>query len=53
MTDNSAALRRARRQDSADKRRRATETIDAFEQSGEPISCPSIARRAGVSISLL
>jgi len=53
MTDNSAALRRARRHDSADKRRRAAETIDAFEQSGEPVSFPAIARRAGVSTSLL
>jgi len=53
MADNSAALRRARRQDSATKRHRAAEIIDAAERSGEPISFPAIARRAGVSISLL
>lgn len=53
MADNSAALRRARRHDSAAKRRRAAETIDAFEQSGEPVNFPAIARRAGVSVSLL
>jgi flagellar biosynthesis chaperone FliJ len=53
MADNSAALRRARRQDSAAKRHRAAETIDAAERSGELISFPAIARRAGVSVSLL
>jgi Family of unknown function (DUF6262) len=53
MTDNSEALRRTRRQDSRTKRQRATETIDAFEQGGEPVSFPAIARRAGVSVSLL
>jgi len=53
MADNSAALRRARRQDSATKRNRAAESIDAAERSGEPISFPDIARRAGVSVSLL
>ena len=53
MADNSAALRRARRHDSTTKRRRAAETIDAFERSGEPINFPAIARRAGVSVSLL
>jgi hypothetical protein len=53
MADNSDALRRARRLDSAAKRRRAAEIIDAAERGGEPISFPSIARRAGVSVSLL
>lgn len=53
MADNSAALRRARRQDGAAKRRHAAETIEALERSGEPISFPAIARRAGVSVSLL
>lgn len=53
MADNSAALRRARRHDSATKRHRAAEIIDAFERSGEPVSFPAIARRAGVSVSLL
>ncbi len=53
MADNSETLRRARRRDSRTKRQRAAETIDAFEQSGEPISFPAIARRARVSVSLL
>jgi chromosome segregation ATPase len=53
MTDNSEALRRTRRQDSRTKRQRATETIISFEQGGEPVSFPAIARRAGVSVSLL
>lgn len=53
MADNSEALRRTRRQDSRTKRARAAETIDAFEQGGEPVSFPAIARRAGVSVSLL
>jgi chromosome segregation ATPase len=53
MADNSAALRRTRRQDSATKRHRAAETIEAFERSGEPVSFPAIARRATVSVSLL
>lgn len=53
MADNSAALRRARRQDSATKRRQAIEAVEAFERSGEPVSFPAIARRAGVSVSLL
>jgi hypothetical protein len=53
MADNSEARRRTRGQDSRTKRQRATETIDAFEQGGEPVSFPAIARRAGVSVSLL
>ncbi len=53
MADNSAALRRARRQDGAAKRRHAAETLEALEHSGEPISFPALARRAGVSVSLL
>jgi hypothetical protein len=53
MADNSAALRRSRRQDSLDKRHRATEAIAAMEQSGEAITFPAVARRAGVSVSLL
>jgi hypothetical protein len=53
MADNSAALSRARRQDSRTKRQRAAEIIYAFEQGGEPVSFPAIARRAGVSVSLL
>jgi hypothetical protein len=53
MADNSAALRRARRQDSLTKRHRALETIQAFERSGEPVSFPAITRGADVSVSLL
>lgn len=53
MTDNSPALRRARRQDSRAKRHHAAEAVDAFERGGEPVSFPAIARRAGVSVSLL
>ena len=53
MPDNSEALRRTRRHDSRTKRQRAAETIDAFEQGGEPVSFPAIARRALVSVSLL
>lgn len=53
MADNSEALRRTRRHDSRTKRQRASETIDAFEQGGEPVSFPAIARRARVSVSLL
>jgi len=53
MADNSAALRRARRQDSRAKRHQAAEAVEAFERSGEPVSFPAIARRAGVSVSLL
>ena len=53
MADNSEALRRTRRHDSRTKRQRGAETIDAFEQGGEPVSFPAIARRARVSVSLL
>lgn len=53
MTDNSAALARARRDDSRAKRQRAAEAVRAAENSGEPISFPAVARRAGVSVSLL
>ena len=53
MADNSAALRRARRQDSRDRRQRAAEALTAMDQSGEPITFPAVARRAGVSVSLL
>ena len=40
MTDNSAALRRARRNDSRTKRQRAAEVLGEMEQSGEPIGLP-------------
>lgn len=53
MTDNSAALARARRRDSRVKRQRAAEAVRAAAEDGEPITFPAIARRAGVSVSLL
>lgn len=53
MADNSAALRRARRTDARLKRQQALDAIEAIEASGEPISFPAVARRAGVSVSLL
>jgi len=53
VADNSAVLRRVRRQDSHDKRRRAAEALSAMERTGEPITFPAVARRAGVSVSLL
>ena len=53
MTDNSEALNRARRQDSNAKRRRASDALDAMIDNGEPITFPTVARRAGVSVSLL
>jgi chromosome segregation ATPase len=53
VADNSAALRHARRHDSRIKRQRAADAIHAFEHGGEPISFPAVARRAGVSVSLL
>ncbi|MDQ1412530.1 MAG: hypothetical protein QOE07_1118 [Acidimicrobiaceae bacterium] len=53
MADNSAALRRARQQDSRTKRQRAAETIAAMEKNGENVTFPAVARHAGVSVSLL
>lgn len=53
MADNSTALRRARHSDGHTKRQRAADTIHAMTQAGEAISFPAVARRAGVSISLL
>jgi hypothetical protein len=53
MADNSAALRRARHQDGRSKRQLAVEAISAMDASGEPITFPAVARRAGVSVSLL
>lgn len=53
MADNSAALRGGRRQDSRDKRGHAAEALSAMEQTGEAITFPAVARRAGVSVSLL
>jgi hypothetical protein len=53
MTDNSGALKASRRRDSATKRRRAAEVLQAMVETGEPITFPAVARRAGVSVSLL
>lgn len=53
MTDNSSALRRARRQDSQNKRQRAADAISSMERSCEPVTFPAVARLAGVSVSLL
>jgi chromosome segregation ATPase len=53
MADNSTVLRRARRHDGRVKRERALEAVVAVESSGEPISFPAVARRAGVSVSFL
>lgn len=53
MADNSAALRRVRRLDSRAKRQQAADAIAVMEQSGEPITFPAVARRAGVSVSFL
>ena len=53
MADNSAALRRTRRQDSQSKRRRAAAVLEAMDQSGQEITFPAVARRAEVSVSLL
>lgn len=53
MSDNSRGLKRARRQDSNVKRRRANETLQAMIDAGESITFPAVARRAGVSVSLL
>lgn len=53
MTDNSDALRRSRRQDGRSKRQRATDALTVLEASGEPVTFPALARRAGVSVSML
>jgi chromosome segregation ATPase len=53
MADNSLALRHARRRDSQAKRRRAAETLGVMIDAGEPITFPAVARRAGVSVSML
>ena len=53
MTDNSQVLKRSRRQDSRAKRRRASETLEAMIEAGESVTFPAVARRAGVSVSLL
>lgn len=53
MADNSAALRRSRRNDSRVKHQHAADALAAMEVSGEPITFPAVARRAGVSVSFL
>lgn len=53
MADNSPALQRARRQDSRAKRQRAADALADMEKDGEPVTFASVARRAGVSVSLL
>ncbi len=50
--NKSSALRRARRNDGAAKRRRAADALSAMERSGEAVTFPAVARRAGVSVSL-
>lgn len=53
VADNSAALTRARRSDGRDKRVRANDCLAKMLDAGEPISFPALARRGGVSVSLL
>jgi chromosome segregation ATPase len=53
MVDNSAALRQVRRRDSRTKRRQAFKALETMVEAGEPITFPAVARRAGVSVSLL
>lgn len=51
--DKTAGLRAARAEDSASKRRRAREAIDALEAAGTPITAAAVANAAGVSTWLL
>ena len=53
MTDNSAALQRARRREGQTKRRQALAALQAMTEAGEAIGFPAVSRRAGVSVSLL
>ena len=53
MADNSDALARARRRDSQAKRARAADVLRAMLETGEVITFAGLARRAGVSVSLL
>jgi Family of unknown function (DUF6262) len=52
-SDRTAGLRAARAKDSAGKRRRAREAIDALETAGTPVTAPAVAKAAGVSTWLL
>lgn len=53
MADNSAAMGKARRRDGEIKRRQAIDALDTMVSAGERISFPAVARRAGVSVTLL
>ncbi len=53
MTDNSGALRRALQRDSRSKRAQAAEELRAMIETGEAVTFAALARRAGVSVSLL
>lgn len=53
MADNSAALARARRRDSQAKRARANDALRVMLETGEAVTFAGLARRAGVSVSLL
>jgi chromosome segregation ATPase len=53
MTDNSGALRRARQRESKVKRRCVEEVLAQLTGSGERVSFPAVAGRAGVSVSFL
>jgi hypothetical protein len=51
--DRTAGLRAARARDSADKRQRVRQSIDALEAAGSPITGAAVARAAGVSTWLV
>ena len=52
-SDRTAGLRAARAKESADKRRRAREAIDALEAVGTPVTAAAVADAAGVSTWLV
>ena len=51
--DRTAGLRAARAKDSADKRRRARDAINALETAGTPVTSAAVAKAAAVSTWLL
>ena len=53
MADNSAALRRPGAKTAGPSASGRPRPSHAMEQEGEPVSFPAVARRAGVSVSLL
>jgi len=53
IPDRTAGLRVARAKDSADKRRRVREAINALEAAGTPITAAAVANTAGVSTWLV